>query len=97
MWIDVRQLNYWVVGSVVLAFVTGGYIGWIVTRVGCADGTCAGAAVVIGLTAGFVAAAGVGVVVVLASRSMDEWRTADQTDRSTPEEGPSNEVRSDEQ
>ena len=57
----------------------------------------AGAAVVIGLTAGFVAAAGVGVVVVLASRSMDEWRTADQTDPSTPEEGSSNEVRSDEQ
>lgn len=82
-----RRLNYWVVGSVLLAFLTGGYIGWIVTRVGCADGTCAGSAAVIGLTSGFVAAFGVGIVVVLASRSLDEWRTAERAGGLEPEPG----------
>ena len=82
-----RRLNVWVLASVIIAFLTGGFIGWIVTRVGCIEGTCAGSAILIGLIAGFVASVGVGVVVVLATRSMDEWRRAERIGGPMPEPG----------
>ena len=83
-----RQLNIWVLGSVGLAFVAGGFIGWIVTRVGCPEGSsCVGSSILIGLTAGFVAAVGVGIVVVLATRSMEEWRSAQAAGGPMPEPG----------
>ena len=71
-----RRLNPWVTGSVGGAFVAGAFIGWIVTRLGCAEGTCTQSALVIAAIAGFVAAFGVGIVVVLADRSLREWREA---------------------
>ena len=75
-----RRLNYWVLGSVLAAFASGGFIGWMVTRHGCeGGGTCAQSAVFFGLISGFVAAFGVGVVVVLADRSLREWREQDRT------------------
>ncbi len=82
-----RRLNYWVVGSVTAAFLAGAFIGWIVTRLGCGEGTCAASAIVIGLTAGFVSAVGVGVVVVLADRSLREWRDAELAGAPPPEPG----------
>ena len=74
-----RRLNPWVVGSVSGSFVAGAFIGWIVTRLGCEQGTCAQSAIVIGAVAGFVAAIGVGIVVVLADRSMREWRDGEHS------------------
>ena len=60
---------------VLAAGAAGGFIGWAVARVGCLDGSCSPAAVfVIGLVSGLVAAVGVGIVVVLADRSLREWR-----------------------
>ncbi len=81
-----RRLNYWVVGSVLVAFGSGGFIGWIVTTTGCAD-DCTTSAILIGLIAGLVAAVGVGVVVVLADRSLNEWRTAQVQGGPMPEPG----------
>ena len=71
-----RRLNPWVTGSVGGAFVAGAFIGWVVTRLGCDEGTCTQSALVIAAIAGFVAAFGVGIVVVLADRSLRESRAA---------------------
>ena len=55
--------------------LAGGFIGWIVTRVGCLGSACSPVTnLLIGLVSGLVAAAGVGIVVVLADRSLREWR-----------------------
>ena len=60
---------------VLAAGFAGGFIGWTVARVGCAGSTCTlFSNVAIGLVSGLVAAAGVGIVVVLADRSLHEWR-----------------------
>ena len=60
---------------VAAAGAAGGFIGWAVARVGCMDGSCGAASVLAaGLIAGLAAAGGVGIVVVLADRSLREWR-----------------------
>lgn len=60
---------------VAAAGAAGGFIGWAVARVGCMDGSCGGASILAaGLIAGLAAAGGVGIVVVLADRSLREWR-----------------------
>ena len=81
------RLNPWVIGSIGLGFAAGAFIGWIVTRIGCVEGSCTASAIFIGLISGLVAAAGVGVVVVLADRSIREWREAEQTGGPKPEVG----------
>lgn len=60
---------------VAAAGAAGGFIGWAVARVGCLDGSCGAYSVLAaGLIAGLAAAGGVGIVVVLADRSLREWR-----------------------
>ncbi len=69
------RLRYTFLVPVLLAGVVGGFIGWTVTRVGCSDTPCSAlSSLAIGVMSGLVAAAGVGVVVVLADRSLREWR-----------------------
>ena len=68
------RIRYTFAVPVVLAGVTGGFIGWTVTRLGCDGISCSQVAnVAVGLLTGLVAAAGVGIVVVLADRSLREW------------------------
>ena len=68
------RLRFTFAVPVLLAGITGGFIGWTVTRLGCAGTSCSQVAnVVVGLLTGLVAAAGVGIVVVLADRSLREW------------------------
>ena len=69
------RLRYTFVAPVLLAGIVGGFIGWTVTRVGCSPPDCSVVgSLAIGALSGLVAAAGVGVVVVLADRSLREWR-----------------------
>lgn len=68
------RLRYTFAVPVLLAGVTGGFIGWTVTRLGCDGTSCSQVVnVAVGLLTGLVAAAGVGIVVVLADRSLREW------------------------
>lgn len=80
------RLNVWVLASVLVAFVSGGFVGWVVTRLSCQPGSCLPTEVVISLTSGFVAAFGVGVVIVLADQSMKEWRDGIQATQPTEPE-----------
>lgn len=69
------RLRYTFMVPVLVAGVVGGFIGWTVTRVGCSNADCSAlSSLAIGVVSGLVAAAGVGVVVVLADRSLREWR-----------------------
>ena len=75
------RLRYTFVIPVLIAGVVGGFIGWTVTRVGCSDAACSPlTSLSIGVVSGLVAAAGVGVVVVLADRSLREWREWQESD-----------------
>ena len=78
---EMAKLRYTFVVPVLIAGVVGGFIGWTVTRVGCPDAACSAlSSLAIGVMSGLVAAAGVGVVVVLADRSLREWREWQRTD-----------------
>ena len=69
------RLRYTFVMPVLAAGLVGGFIGWTVTRVACIGNSCSLVTnLAIGLVTGLVAAAGVGIVVVLADRSLREWR-----------------------
>ena len=69
------RLRYTFVIPVLAAGLVGGFIGWTVTRVGCIGNSCSPVtSMAIGLVSGMVAAAGVGIVVVLTDRSLREWR-----------------------
>lgn len=68
------------------AFMAGSFIGWIVTAISCQPDSCVVAATGVGLVSGVVSALGVGVVVVLAIRSIGEWR--DATAAGIPPPGP---------
>ena len=75
------RLRYSFVTPVVIAGVVGGFIGWTVTRIGCSSPGCSVlGSLAIAAVAGLVAAAGVGVVVVLADRSLREWREWQRSD-----------------
>jgi hypothetical protein len=80
------RLNPWVVIPVALATVAGGVVGALVTQVSCAPESCVPASIGIGLASAAAAFFGVGVVVVLAVRSMAEWREAERTGRRPPSE-----------
>lgn len=70
------RLRYTFAVPVGLAALIGGFIGGTVTRVGCLDSPCSGLSVLmISVVSGLVAATGVGIVVVLADRSLREWRS----------------------
>ena len=70
------RLRYTFAVPVGLAALIGGFIGGTVARVGCLDSSCAGLTVLmVAAVSGLVAATGVGIVVVLADRSLREWRS----------------------
>ena len=55
-------------------FLAGAVVGWVVTRLGCLPEGCLGWQVIVAAISGLGAAIGIGVVVVLSIRSLDEWR-----------------------
>lgn len=77
----------WVPISVGIGFLTGGFVGWIVTMISCQPDSCQAAAAGVGLVAGVVTAIGVAVVTVLAVRSLDEWRAAHDLGMEPPSPG----------
>ena len=85
-----RLPNPWVLIPVALGFVIGGLIGWSVTTVSCRPDGCVTMAVLVGVGAALVTAAGVLVVAVLAIRSLNEWQQAASRGEESP--GPGCEV-----
>lgn len=59
----------------VLAAVAGGVVGFFVTDASCAPGSCTPAAAVVAGVVAIVAAVGIGVIAVLALRSLDEFQS----------------------
>ncbi len=82
-----RASNPWVLAAITVALVAGGFIGWIVTTISCSPNSCLPNAIAIALLSGIVTAIGVGVVAVLAVRSLGEWRTAAEQGTPMPEPG----------
>ncbi len=70
------RLRYTFVVPVGLAALIGGFIGGTVARVGCLDNSCDSLSILlVAAVSALVAAGGVGIVVVLADRSLREWRS----------------------
>jgi uncharacterized membrane protein len=76
-----RRPNPWVAVPVLLATVGGGVVGGLITQLSCAPGSCIAASVAVGVVSAVLFGIGVGVVVVLALRSIAEWRTAEAAGR----------------
>ena len=70
-----RYPNPWVFGPALIGLIIGAWLGYFISEL---SGTGTFLAVVIAALTGLVAAAGVGIVAVLAIRSFDEWRTAQE-------------------
>ncbi len=73
-----RPPNPWVAIPVLGATIAGAVVGFQVTRVSCAPESCLGAAAGIAILSALVAFFGVGTVVVLAVRSLAEWREMEE-------------------
>jgi hypothetical protein len=69
-----RLPSPWITVPVLLGTITGGVVGFLVTEVSCNPGSCTAAAAGIGLLAAVAAFFGIGTVMVLAVRSIAEWR-----------------------
>jgi hypothetical protein len=69
-----RLPSPWVTIPVLAGTAAGGFVGYLITQVSCAPGSCTAAAVGIGLASAAAAFFGIGTVVVLALRSLAEWR-----------------------
>ena len=82
-----RHLNPWVLWPVLIAGSVGGVIGWIVTAISCQPATCVATSGAVAVVAALVSALGVGVVAVLAIRSLAEWREAQDRGLPAPEVG----------
>lgn len=74
------------VGSILIAGVAGGLIGWSVTDLQC-TGDCAATSAAVGVFGAVVCAVGVAVVAVLTLRAMAEWRAIEARDRARRERG----------
>jgi len=74
----------WIVIAAGLGAIIGGLLGWSVTLVGCRPDSCYISAGLVALVAAAVAAAGVGLVMILVVRSLDEWRAAEAVGREPP-------------
>jgi hypothetical protein len=70
-----RYPNPWVFGPAVIGMVIGGWLGYFIAEL---SGTGTVVAVVLAALAGLAAAVGVGIVAVLALRSFDEWKIAEE-------------------
>jgi hypothetical protein len=70
-----RYPNPWVFGPAAIGLAIGGWLGYFIAEL---SGTGTAAAVALAVLAGLSAAVGVGIVAVLALRSFDEWRTAEE-------------------
>ena len=80
------RLRYSFALPVLAAGVVGAFIGWVVTGAGCVDGSCGTLTkLAVALISGAVAAAGVGIVVVLADRSLREWRQGPGSGLASPD------------
>ena len=85
------RLRYTFAVPVGLAGLIGGFIGGTVARVGCLGSSCDSLSVLlVAAVSALVAATGVGIVVVLADRSLREWRSesreASVVDLSAPQD-----------
>jgi len=70
------RVRYTFAVPVGLAALIGGFIGGTVARVGCLDSSCDSLSILlVAAVSALVAAGGVGIVVVLADRSLREWRS----------------------
>ena len=69
-----RLPNPWVAVPALLAGIAGGIVGFIVTDASCAPGNCRVVASITAAIVGLGIAVGVGVVAVLALKSIDEHR-----------------------
>lgn len=74
-----RLPNPWVAIPVLLAALAGGAVGYLVMDASCSPGSCAVASSLVGLVTALGSGIGVAVVVVLALKSLTEWR--DHADR----------------
>ncbi|HSG78670.1 MAG TPA: hypothetical protein VLD62_03745 [Acidimicrobiia bacterium] len=83
-----RLPNPWVMIPVVLAALAGGVVGGLVTEVSCRPGSCIPLSVGLGLVSAVAAAAGTITIVVLAVRSVAEWREYGPPEESSEDSGP---------
>lgn len=77
----------WINALALVGGAIGGTLGWAVTQVACRPGSCAVSAALVALVSGVVAAAGVGLVMILVSRSLDEWRASAAAGVEPPDPG----------
>lgn len=70
-----RAPNPWVTVPVVLAAIAGGVVGYFVTEASCAPGGCVVAAGLVAAAVSVAAGLGIGVIGVLALKSLDEFRS----------------------
>lgn len=77
----------WINAAAGLGAVIGGTLGWAVTTVGCRPDTCFVSAGIVALIAGAIAGAGVGIVMILVARSLEEWREAERAGQQPPGPG----------
>lgn len=82
-----RRPSAWVALPVVAATVAGGVLGYLITRASCAPRSCVVWSVTIGTATAIAMLVGVGVVMVLAVRSIAEWRALDPDEEPRREAG----------
>ena len=70
-----RMPNPWIAIPVLIAAIGGAAVGFFVTDASCAPGACSVAASLAGALGAIVAGGGVGVIAVLALKSLDEFRS----------------------
>ncbi|MDF1594535.1 MAG: hypothetical protein P1T08_00370 [Acidimicrobiia bacterium] len=79
-----RYPNPWVFGPATVGLIIAAWLGYFIAKL---SGSGPSAAVAFAAVAGLVAAVGVAVVAVLAIRSFDEWKTAQEQGLPAPEVG----------
>lgn len=77
----------WVFVPAAIGGVIGAALGWSITSVGCRPEACPVSAALVAVVAAAVCALGVGVVMVLVVRSLEEWREAEAAGSSPPGPG----------
>lgn len=79
--------NPWVLIPVLFATALGAALGYLVTSIGCRPDSCTITAVLMAIAGGAVGGVGVGVVAVLALRSLEEWhRSGTPPDGGVPDD-----------